>query len=319
MNKLISIIVPVYNTRQYLDKCVESIVKQTYDNIEVLLIDDGSTDGSDKLCDKWLKKDNRIKVYHKRNGGLSDARNFGLEHATGEYIGFVDSDDWVDRKMYEVLLNGCERHNVDVGCCNRIRVFARSTKKEVAIKENGCVDKTDALVFLLEHFDPSACNKIFKKKLFSGIQFPYGKLYEDIGTVPYVISRANGMYLDSIFGYYYNLTNEKSIVHEKFNIRKMDYYEHLKKLHGYLAKEYPELGALSDYYYALSLTAIITDVYTQRKKYSKEYKLLIDELQGIGYIKNEFIPKSKKIMIFLDLHYFGWVVNMLKKITRGHK
>ena len=103
MKERISVVVPVYNVEKYLEKCVNSIVNQTYKNLEIILVDDGATDNSGKLCDELAKIDNRIKVYHKENGGLSDARNYGVERATGDYIGFVDSDDYIDAEMYEKL------------------------------------------------------------------------------------------------------------------------------------------------------------------------------------------------------------------------
>ena len=117
-NELISIIVPVYNVEKYLEKCVNSIVNQTYKNLEIILVDDGATDSSGKLCDKLAKIDNRIKVYHKENGGLSDARNYGVERATGDYIGFVDSDDYIDSEMYGKLYEAIKKENVDVAECN---------------------------------------------------------------------------------------------------------------------------------------------------------------------------------------------------------
>ena len=117
-NELVSIIVPVYNVEQYLEKCVNSIINQSYKNLEIILVDDGATDNSGKICDELAKLDNRIKVYHKENGGLSDARNYGVERATGEYIGFVDSDDYIDPKMYEKLYEAIKKENVDVVECS---------------------------------------------------------------------------------------------------------------------------------------------------------------------------------------------------------
>lgn len=124
MNKsIISVVIPIYNMEKYLNKCIESVINQTYRNLEILLIDDGSTDNSPGMCDEWAKKDNRIKVFHKTNGGLSDAKNYGIEHASGKFIGFVDSDDWIDKNMYYNLINGCIKYKKDIGCCNKIRVF----------------------------------------------------------------------------------------------------------------------------------------------------------------------------------------------------
>ena len=103
MGDKISVIIPVYNVEKYLDKCIMSVINQSYKNLEIIIVDDGSTDNSRVLCDKYAKIDNRIKVFHKKNGGLSDARNFGLKHATGEFIAFLDSDDWVDKDLYKIL------------------------------------------------------------------------------------------------------------------------------------------------------------------------------------------------------------------------
>ena len=118
MKERISVVVPVYNVEQYLEKCVNSIINQTYKNLEIILVDDGATDKSGKLCDELAKLDNRIMVYHKKNGGLSDARNYGVERATGDYIGFVDGDDYIDAEMYEKLYEAIKKENVDVAECN---------------------------------------------------------------------------------------------------------------------------------------------------------------------------------------------------------
>ena len=116
--KKISIIVPIYNTKKYIDRVVNCLINQTYHNLEIILVDDGSTDGSSMLCDKYKKKDNRIKVIHQKNSGVSVARNVGLKHATGEYIGFVDSDDYISLNMYETLYNNLINTNSDISVCN---------------------------------------------------------------------------------------------------------------------------------------------------------------------------------------------------------
>ena len=122
MPPLISIIIPVYNVEKYLDKCINSVLMQTYKNIEILLINDGSTDSSGQICESYAKKDSRIKVIHKENGGLSDARNVGIEHSTGSYIMFVDSDDYIDCNMASVLYNLLNSTNSDMAICNCTKV-----------------------------------------------------------------------------------------------------------------------------------------------------------------------------------------------------
>ena len=129
MTERISVVVPVYNVEQYLEKCVNSIINQTYKNLEIILVDDGATDKSGKLCDELAKLDNRIMAYHKKNGGLSDARNYGVERATGDYIGFVDGDDYIDVEMYEKLYEAIKKENVDVAECNlKIIYFLKKIK-----------------------------------------------------------------------------------------------------------------------------------------------------------------------------------------------
>ena len=120
--ELISIIVPVYKVEKYLDKCINSIVSQTYKNLEVILVDDGSPDSCGKMCDEWTKKDTRIKVIHKENGGLSDARNFGLDCAKGKYIQFVDSDDYIEKDMIEFLYKNLKENNADISICSNYMV-----------------------------------------------------------------------------------------------------------------------------------------------------------------------------------------------------
>ena len=161
----ITVIVPVYNVKDYLERCVESICGQTYPNLEILLVDDGSTDGSGKICDELAKKDTRIKVIHKPNGGLSDARNAGLDVATGDYIGYVDSDDYIEPDMFEILLTNIEEHQADISCCRYARVYYDGRREPVG--EDHAVHVYEGLDGLKEYLygktvDPFVCNKLFR-------------------------------------------------------------------------------------------------------------------------------------------------------------
>lgn len=181
--KKVSIIVPIYNIKEYLERCVKSIQEQTYSNLEIILVDDGSTDGTGALCDELAKQDERIIVRHKENGGSSSARNVGLELATGDYIGFVDSDDYITSVMYEKLVSALERYQVNI---------AQIGRREIA--ENGdslppiCISPEEETIFssnefikelLLHKGDCSFCTKLFRKEIFQKRSFPVGALNED--------------------------------------------------------------------------------------------------------------------------------------------
>ena len=171
MNKpLISVIIPIYKVEEYLDECVQSVLNQTYKNLEVILVDDGSPDRCPQMCDEYAKADNRVKVVHKQNGGLSDARNAGLEIATGDYIGFVDSDDFIERNMYEVLLNKLQSIGTEVISCKFIW-FSDGEKKTYNWFNNGYLEKRVLSLkdffyeVMKKNLDVSVPNKLFKRSI----------------------------------------------------------------------------------------------------------------------------------------------------------
>lgn len=169
----ISVIVPVYNVEEYLDRCVESIVNQTYNNLEIILVDDGSTDDCPAMCDKWAEKDNRIKVIHKQNGGLADARNAGLSIANGDYIGFIDSDDYIDPDMYECLIHHAVANNADIAGCFYRKVgkdFVNELGSDYSVKVFNC-DEYLCEYYLKNVLYFSCCNKIYKRELIDDTRF----------------------------------------------------------------------------------------------------------------------------------------------------
>lgn len=189
----ISIIVPVYNVEQYLETCINSILQQSYREIEIILVDDGSTDSSGTLCDQLAKTDARIKVIHKKNGGLSDTRNAGLEVATGEYIGFVDSDDCVFPDMYERLLTLLNTYHADIAICDKIEFYEGETpeftKIASSIKVFNQEQAIDALaddVGLRSH----VWNRLYSASLFNNLRFDVGKAYEDVYIMHRLFLRA---------------------------------------------------------------------------------------------------------------------------------
>ena len=168
MDEKISVIVPVYNVEQYLERCVESIINQTYKNLEIILVDDGSTDNSGKLCDELAKKDNRIKVIHKENGGLSDARNRGIEEAAANIVGFIDSDDYIDKDMYEVLFENLKKTGANLSMCGHYDVFNGIIPNQVENIEVKLLSPSQAIKMVMEAkiLSVTAVNKLYKKDLF---------------------------------------------------------------------------------------------------------------------------------------------------------
>lgn len=178
--ELISIIVPVYNVRPYVEKCIESLIGQTYHNLEILLVDDGSTDGSGQICDRYARADGRIRVLHKDNGGLSDARNYAIDRAGGSLLAFVDGDDWIHPQMYELMLDVMESREADVVACQfeqRDEDFAKQRYVSDQLNEkilSGAEALSDIEIPLVV-----AWNKLYKKGVFDKIRYPKGKLHED--------------------------------------------------------------------------------------------------------------------------------------------
>ena len=180
---LISVIVPVYNIMDCLERCVKSICAQTWENLEILLVDDGSTDGTGALCDQLAKKDGRIRVFHKENGGSSSARNLGIREAKGEWLGFVDSDDWIEPQMYERLLEAALFSGASIAQASRDEIDEEGTRRPDVCappKEELTRSAEEFLRTLLLHEgDCSFCTKLIKRELFAGRAFPEGKLNED--------------------------------------------------------------------------------------------------------------------------------------------
>ena len=203
---LLSVIVPVYNVENYLKKCVNSILNQTFTDYEVLLIDDGSTDDSSAICDDFATSDSRIKVFHQINGGLSAARNKGIAESTGKYLSFIDSDDWIDKDMFENMLSRINADNeIDIVVCgHRVVTESGITIETVAFSENQLFDREEATTLILkDDLMPSfAWNKIYRKSLFNNIAFPIDRIYEDTATIYKIFNLSRHVYV--INNVYYN-------------------------------------------------------------------------------------------------------------------
>ena len=228
----ISVIIPVYNSAKYLDRCIQSVVDQTYKNLEIILINDGSIDCSGEICDEWRKKDNRIKVIHKPNGGASDARNVGIDAATGAYIGFVDSDDFINPEMYQKLYNTKKRFKVAMATCGYLRIseavgFCFESKKP---HEDGLISKKEALLYLCREVPFMVMwNKLYDRELFCNLRFPKGKIGEDIFILPYIYDKCKNSVCISECLYYYVMT-PNSITRSAKTVAYMDCVEAYYKM-----------------------------------------------------------------------------------------
>lgn len=210
-NELISVIIPVYQVEKYLVRCLESVVNQTYKNLEIILVDDGSTDASGEICDEYAEKDDRIKVIHKENGGLSSARNAGLDIAQGEYIAFVDSDDWVTTDYVEYLYEILIRNDADFSMANMMRTTKNTGIAYVPFVGNEIVLNRDDFLKRLFKVETQenvqyACAKLYKKTLFEKIRFPLGLTAEDVPTTFQVALISNKIAYSPkvVYNYYFN-------------------------------------------------------------------------------------------------------------------
>lgn len=224
----VSVIVPVYQVELYLERCIESILKQTLEYIEILLIDDGSRDGSPQICDRYEQIDKRIRVIHKENGGLSSARNCGLDYATGKYILFVDSDDWIEENMLEELCFAAEYYKADIAECGFENVYKNSSVKNGG--DTGLYFVADSEETMLQelrwkYFKCVAWDKVYKRELFDGLRYPVDKLHEDVFLTYQIFSRAKkAVFVDRNL-YHYDQTRSDSITGKKFSDKNLDTVE----------------------------------------------------------------------------------------------
>ena len=323
MSNKISVIVPVYNTFEYLDKCVDSIVEQTYSNIEILLVDDGSTDGSGKKCDEWAKKDKRIKTYHKKNGGLSDARNYGIERATGTVLSFVDSDDWIEHNMYEVLLNEMTKNNADIMICGRYFEFGEKSIKWGA-SEKFLMGPKDAIIKLnsFSGFDMAAWDKLYKKNVFEDMCFPFGKKCEDA----YIMYKLfdNAQKIEYYPGYFYHYFQRKNSIARSQSLN-MDLIYAAIEQEQYIEKKYSNIAFVGETGLAFAVKSMFEIAINRDIKISGELRKYKKDVKKYGksVMNNPFLPAKKKITfaIFNDLYVCYYVIkkmkNFITKIRMG--
>lgn len=319
----ISIIVPVYNVELYLRKCVKSILAQTFKDKEIILVDDGSTDGSADICDELSTRYSSVKVIHKKNGGLSSARNVGLDNAKGDFVAFVDSDDTISIRMYDELYEGMILNHADVGICGRYYVYEDGTKlkRYKESSSNKVLTSEEAILEMnsFKSFDMAAWDKLYNRKIFDGLRFPEGKLSEDFFIMYKIFDRASKIFYTPKPLYNY-LQRENSISHGK-NIN-YDFIEAAKEQMNYVESKYPNLkGVVHTAYasahmtvYDFHLKAKVPIEQKIRKSFQKNVK------KNLKYINsNENIGFKKKVQAYLfvyNIYIYMLVFKFYKKVDR---
>ncbi len=237
MQPLVSVIVPVYNVEAYLPQCIDSIIHQKYRNIDIILVDDGSTDHCGEICDQYAAKDSRIRVFHTKNGGLSAARNFGLTQAKGVYIGFIDSDDWIEPNMFEVLVGLAEEKKAQIICYGH---YLDYPQQRLAVRPlDKTYDNPVDLCKALIHGDiaPGAVYKFYHKSCFSDIVFPEGHVFEEIATVYKLFLKVTSAVSYSIPLYHYRKGRNDSITQTRTMDNLVDYWIAHKSRYDYFLQD----------------------------------------------------------------------------------
>ena len=320
--ELISIIVPVYKVEKYLNKCINSILDQTYQNIEIILVDDGGKDKCPMICDEYAKIDQRVKVIHQENRGLSGARNVGIEMAKGEYLIFVDSDDTIEKTLVKDLYECAKKNNTPIAICGRRYVFEDGT---IICKQPDNIEKTfdfkDAIIEMnkFDLFDMSAWAKIYKHDIFEKIRFPEGKLSEDY-FIMYKLIELSGK-VSYISKPLYNYMQRDNSISRNKNINH-DFIEAAKKQLEDLEDKYPDLKETLHIAYA-SANLTVLDFYIKNevkcpKEKIREFRNVVKE--NIIYIKsNKNIKITKKFQFYiflLNYTLYKVIFKIFRKIRR---
>lgn len=312
---LITIVIPIYNVEEYLERCIKSVLNQTYKNVEVLLINDGSPDNSDKIMEKFAKKDARIKCFYKENGGLSDARNYAIKKAKGKYICFIDSDDFIDKTYVEKLHNSIKENKSEIAWCNFSKVDDNGKTGSIIINEE------DLWSFEMA----SACNKLFLTSLFkkNKIEFPKGIWYEDLATTPRIIfiSKKVSWVNEELYNYYYNSSSiTKTYSNKSLDMRKVleilyEFFFQGKLLEGEKDKEIIEYIFLN-----AGLVDTAFRICSAKDGNIKEYREMVEWIEELfpNIYSNKVAKKrfdlKRKIIFKLVKHRWFSMIRVLIKI-----
>lgn len=310
---MISVIVPVYNVERYLRRCVDSILQQTYRDLEVILVDDGATDGSPRICDEYAGLDPRVKVVHKPHGGAAEARNAGLDAARGEYIGFVDSDDFILPEMYETLYRACVEHGVAVSACGKILRGERGgiRRRRHCLRRPALFGAREAVsaLFMGRVCDSSACDKLYRRELFSDIRYPAGAHYDDLDVTARLLDRSGGLYHVGKPLYVY-CKRSGSVTTMPFHEKTVDAIEQAERLKSFMDAKYPDLQRQSLHFVCMNMGNALEVAYRCRNPGKREAMnaavrraeaYLLPTLLGVGRLRHKAWIVKNYVLVRLRL------------------
>lgn len=325
----ISVIIPIYNMEAHLSRCVDSVLTQSYGTLEILLVDDGSTDGSGRLCDGYARQDQRVRVIHKENGGLSSARNAGLSAAQGAYLSLVDSDDWLEPETYRDMMNLLRQTGADMLCAGRFDVDSVTGEKTVGL----CPPRQEVIsgqelarrIFLWEGADSSACDKLYRRALFDNIRYPEGMTCEDVPVTYRLCLRAEkaAMLPRPVYNYYHR---PESISTTAISEKNFHFAVHTEQILKDIAQTCPALLPEARYLRIRSLghplqLCIIAGKTNQYAALCRQHRQALR--QQLGYILTSPLVSRKERLEFtaLSLNFYGilWKVHLFLKQSKGNK
>lgn len=303
-NPLVSVIVPIYNVERYLDQCIESIICQTYDNLEIILVDDGSPDNCPVMCDEWAKKDERIRVIHKENGGVSAARNTALDRMNGEFVTFVDSDDWIDADLVSSLVLLCEEHNADAAISGFYFEYTDGTAE--ALETEFAIYQDDEIItkYLLDKIRPEACGKMMKSKLLSdGVRYDSELKYgEDLKFNYEVLKKADRICVLGECKYHYLQNSGSSSTTPIMTDARAVYWKSLIEMAEEQRSSKENFDA-AVWRFTVSVFAVLSRVLQVNAFREKYYDCIVEAILSYrsDILSNPYLSKKHKLsVIFLS-------------------
>lgn len=323
--ELISVIVPVYNVAQYLEKSIASIQQQTYQNLEIILIDDGATDESGRLCEQIAKQDERVLVYHKENEGLSQARNDGLKQAHGDYVIFIDSDDYIHSEMIASLYQQLVKEDADVSSCGVMNVYANSESPQAENQDDYFVCDTETFLreYLIgEKIPGTICNKLIKKEIAAQLTFPKGLIYED-AYYHFELIKVAKKYVVNTKPYYYYFHRGDSITTKPYSEKDLAYIDIYQKFYTEVVKEYPNLTEVAFFRLAYAHFFILDKMLLDDNfKEFKDYPRICGYFKknAFAIFKNTIFRKGRRISaLALSVNVRLYRILLFKNIEQSKK